>query len=467
MSKVVVIDDETPVQKEENENDDIIVIEEEEVEIIEEPTTSARTKIAKMDNQLRPGLVNNGNQCFMNASFQCLAVSPFIHEYLAKYDAFDKELIAIIEKYNLNKLKAYHFATAVAELIEYDKMLTVVKQSNSPEKEVKQTEYTSTIDASLFPLQDEDKRLLTYIAGRCVDFYIYMCFKQIITNLQSKSQPVVNHKSYLNVIKELSEHCGFAHLFSGEQNDPHEFMVYILDKVHSARASQVGIDLLNGAQADKFHVKLYIEHFKKRYENDFSMFVKNFYYYMLNCIECNKCKNLTYEVSPNDILCLNLPYDWRSREDLTLENCLDDYFKVEGIDYRCEKCNNFYENRQDRKLLTRPRSLVIKLKRYTQITNGQNSLIAKINKMISYPEKMQLGKYLCNGDRRGYELYGVINHVGVMNGGHYYSYIRDYNPSSGKFDKDWMVCNDTQVNTITETEAMNSKNAYILFYHTL
>ena len=80
---------------------------------------------------------------------------------------------------------------------------------------------------------------------------------------------------------------------------------------------------------------------------------------------------------------------------------------------------------------------------------------------------MQLSKYLCNGDASAYELYGVINHAGVMNGGHYYSYIRDYNTSNGKFDKNWMVCNDTQVNSISENEALNSKNAYILFYHTV
>jgi len=467
MSNVIVINDDDihnkPVQKDENENNDIIVIEEEveeeeeEVEIIEVPL--ATNKISKMDIQLRPGLVNNGNQCFMNASFQCLAVSPFIHEYFAKYDAFDIELIGIIEKYNLNTLKAYNFANVISELIEYDKN----KKLNNSIK----TEFISSLNSRLFPISEDDKRLLTYIASRCSSFYIYMCFKEIIKNLQSKSKPLINHQSYINVIKELSDHGGFAHLFSGEQNDPHEFMVYILDQVHAARSSQVSIDLLNGAQTDKLHVKLYIEHFKKRYENDFSMFVKNFYYYMLNCIECYKCKNITYEVSPSDILCLNLPYDWRSREDLNLEHCLNDYFKVEGIEYRCEKCGNFYDNRQDRKLLTRPKSLVIKLKRYTQITQGHNTVIAKINKMISYPQKMQLSKYLCNGDVSAYELYGIINHAGVMNGGHYYSYIRNYNTSSNKFDKDWMVCNDTQVNSISETEALNSKNAYILFYHTV
>jgi ubiquitin C-terminal hydrolase len=420
MSDIICLDEDYNLNVQESEIqiiDDIIVIDDTDMEEI---------------IKLRSGLVNNGNQCFINASLQCLAVSPFIHDFIEKYDKIDNEIIAVISKYNLNKIKAYNLDETLIELFKNPEVTT------------------------------DEKNLLTYISNRCSDFYIYISFKKVIQLLQDKVKSVLNHGFFLTVIKELSETGGFAHLFSGEQNDPHEFMVYLLDRIHAARSSNVTIDLPKTSDSNNFHVKLYIEHLKKRYEKDFSMFVKNFYYYMLNCIECDKCKNITNEVSPNDIMCLNLPNDWRTKAKLSLEDCLDDYFKVEGIDYRCEKCNNKTDNRQDRKLLTRPKTLIIKLKRYAQLGN----MIVKINKMISYPPRINLAKYLCNADDKAYELYGIINHVGMMNGGHYYSFIRDYNRSSYKFSKDWMVCNDTQVNLISNDEALGSQNAYILFYHT-
>ena len=213
----------------------------------------------------------------------------------------------------------------------------------------------------------------------------------------------------------------------------------------------------------QLHLKMYVEHYKKRYENDFSMFVKTFYYYMLNCIECAQCKNITYEVSPNDIMCVNLPHNWKETPDINLEDCLDEFFKVESIDYRCEKCNNNMNNRQDRKLLTRPKTLIIKIKRYAQIGN----MIAKINKMIKYPSTINISKYLCNASDQSYQLYGVINHIGYMNSGHYYSFIREYNAETSQFNKEWIACNDTQVNLISPEEALFSKNAYILFYQSM
>ena len=57
-----------------------------------------------------------------------------------------------------------------------------------------------------------------------------------------------------------------------------------------------------------------------------------------------------------------------------------------------------------------------------------------------------------------YKLVGVINQIGTINGGHYYSYC--YNANFKK----WYNFNDEHVTEITEETVLNSKNAYILFY---
>jgi ubiquitin C-terminal hydrolase len=385
-----------------------------------------------MDFKLRPGLVNNGNECFINSVMQCLAASPFIHGFIEKYTQDDEDMINMIKKYDLNRLKTDILPDAIKSILETN-----------------------------VSIPEAERLSLSRVAKKCADFYIYICFKEVIAGLQTRRKPVESCSTFLSITSDIAKDGGFSHLFSGEQNDPHEFIVYLLDRIHTSKSSKVKIDIPVGYEPDKLYLKLYLEHFKKRYENDFSMFVKNFYYYMLTCIDCNNCHHVTYDVSPNDIMCVNLPDDWQRKPYLTLDECIADYFKVEAIDYKCEKCGNSQNNRQDKKLLTRPKTIIIKLKRYAQMGNS----LYKVNKFIEYPSILKLTKYLCSGEEGTYELYGVINHIGLMDSGHYYSFIRDYNSANGKFSQGWMHCNDTQVSHISEKEAINSKNAYMLFYH--
>lgn len=91
-------------------------------------------------------------------------------------------------------------------------------------------------------------------------------------------------------------------------------------------------------------------------------------------------------------------------------------------------------------------------------------MLRKISKMINYPLSLDIKNYYCGeGIDTKYELYGVINHIGNLNGGHYYSFIRN-TEEDGKFSDNWQCCNDERVSAISQEEAFSSTNAYILFY---
>ena len=73
--------------------------------------------------------------------------------------------------------------------------------------------------------------------------------------------------------------------------------------------------------------------------------------------------------------------------------------------------------------------------------------------MITYPLRdLEIGN---DKVKKTYDLYGVVNHFGSLEFGHYIAYIK-------KNDK-WIKCNDSEVTIIDEKQVMNS-NAYILFY---
>lgn len=381
---------------------------------------------------MRSGLRNNGNECFINSALQCLAISPLIKDFLANYSREDEKLIEVICKFKLGKFKADEIN------IECERILK---------------EHSDILDAN-------EKHILSKIAKNSSDIFIYIAFKQMIINMNTNRGTVLNNSRFLSIIKEIADDSGFHNLFSGSQEDPHELLVYLFDKLHSAKSTKVNIDIPGNINDMNEILQAYVKHFKARYENDYSYFVKNFYYYIVNCVECNKCKNKSLEMCPNDIMTVSVPNELAGGG-ITIYDCLNDLFKIENFEgYKCEKCGNKDENRIEKKILTKAKTLIIKIKRYELV----GKMLRKISKMINYPLSLDIKNYYCGeGIDTKYELYGVINHIGNLNGGHYYSFIRN-TEEDGKFSDNWQCCNDERVSAISQEEAFSSTNAYILFY---
>lgn len=377
------------------------------------------------------GIRNTGNQCFINATLQCFASSPFILEFISRYKIKDDNIINFINKFNLGQFKAQDIKLECSKILleQYDN------------------------------LSVDEINILKQLIKHSFDIFIYISFKEMIKKINSNGNKIINNKAFLSIVDELSTGTGFEHLFSGEQNDPHEFMAYLLDKLHDAKSTSVTIEIPANIDELDIYSSLRLKDFKSRYENDYSYFVKNLYYYILNCIQCSKCKHKTHSIYPNNIICLSIP----SIPVVTLYDCLSDMFKIDNIDYKCEKCDNTEDNLKEQKLLSEPKTLIFKLIRYTNIPNSNR--FVKINKMIQYPKVLDMQNYFCGNDTLNkYKLYAIINHTGTMNSGHYYSYIKTLQDDNKTFNDQWICCNDEHVTFISEEEVMNSQNAYILFY---
>ena len=422
---------------------DLVIINDEDIITItpDSPTQQRLQGFQRVFLPRKPGMENRGNQCFMNSVFQCLAVSPCILGFINKYAEDDTHQAECSKKYELGRI-------SMDDIPEYIK--GIFHKFN-------------------FHMPPSDLRILSKIAKNTKDIFTYICFKDIIQKLQLKQTPVISSGKFLSVIREVESEGAYEHLFNGSQNDPHEFLAYILDKLHNAKSSSVNITIpqsVMDSDEDIYHRK-YLEHLKSRYEKDFSYFVMNLYYYIINIVECSACGNQSIEVSPNDVICLPLPEDWYQRggRDINLDECFNEMFKIEMIDYKCEKCGNQKDNRLDKKILTKPETIIIKLKRYANF----GPRIVKVSNMINYPTVLNIDQYHCGQDLGTYKLYGVINHIGSMNVGHYYSYVND-NPGGGPdgcgtFSDQWFECNDERTHPISMDSVLRSPNAYMLFYH--
>ncbi|KAK1663071.1 hypothetical protein QYE76_051230 [Lolium multiflorum] len=172
---------------------------------------------------------------------------------------------------------------------------------------------------------------------------------------------------------------------------------------------------------------------------------------LLTCHDCGHCSE-TFE----PFLDISLEID--QVDDLVA--ALESFTKVEQLGdaehkLKCESCNGQVCKDKQLVLDATPDVVAFQLKRFTVTLDGY---IEKIDKHVAYPSQLDLQLFHTNPDKEGlkYDLYGVVKHSGLPNFGHYMCTIRS-SPTS------WHLMNDSLVDSITETSALNQE-AYLLFY---
>jgi ubiquitin C-terminal hydrolase len=160
--------------------------------------------------------------------------------------------------------------------------------------------------------------------------------------------------------------------------------------------------------------KMFDEEFRKR-ENSLIMDV--FYGQLINIFKC-KCGLETYSFEKILDLPLLLP-----KNTTTVENLLDEYFIEEEIHFEtpCESCKKKTDHAKQVKFSQPPNILILSIQRKNERTGLKN------NCNISFPDELDISKYIDHeiyGDNPKYSLYGIGNHTGSLNFGHYFAYIK-------------------------------------------
>ena len=78
--------------------------------------------------------------------------------------------------------------------------------------------------------------------------------------------------------------------------------------------------------------------------------------------------------------------------------------------------------------------------------------------MVDFPLDLNLEKYVYgyNANTATYQLYGVCNHYGNVQNGHYTAFVKN-------LSNEWLHFNDESVRPISSANVI-TPNAYILFY---
>jgi hypothetical protein len=153
------------------------------------------------------------------------------------------------------------------------------------------------------------------------------------------------------------------------------------------------------------------------------------------------------KIEPNFTIELSIP----NLAQPTIYDCFEETFKLEIMDdtWLDDKTGITKHLSKQTYLCYLPQILVIHLKRWDYQFN-------KNHNTVRFDEIINIHKYTkyINEDMCNYELFGVINHQGNVQNGHYLSYIKK---------KDWFSFDDTSITKI-DIKQLNNHQNYCLFY---
>jgi ubiquitin C-terminal hydrolase len=390
---------------------------------------------------MHTGISNSGNQCYLNSALQALAALPAIQTLLQSTSERTDLLKDTLTKFHL---------------------LRGTKLSQIPGMCAMHLKET--------PLSTDERIILTMLSKNPIATYIYLDWTIIMRRLaQHISQPA--HINITNLFILLRFNAGsfaWANLFSGEQGDPHECLLYLLELLHTSLSiplEQHQIPTFQHPVLDPAIQALFIAQYQKEYGTAYSVFTKIFDSTYLVTVTCIHCNHKLHNISP--IKVIDLPVHTAGGS-ISLESCLAQYFKSEPLaDYVCDNCKSKNTSVLSKSLLTTSTVLIFEFKRFIMtpslfMSNGYT--LSKNNSPISYPPELNITPYThakhIDASTNKYTLCAVICHAGhSINGGHYYAIIKS--PDSPL----WFLCNDADVRLLPTSVALRQPNSYLLLYH--
>ena len=141
----------------------------------------------------------------------------------------------------------------------------------------------------------------------------------------------------------------------------------------------------------------------------------------------------------------------------TLDNCMRQFACGNALDesnqWICEGCRKQVLAEKSIELWKAPEILTIHLKRFAHGYTGSRKLTCN----VSYPDVLDMNRYIVGEGGVRYRLFGVCEHHGDLVGGHYTAHIRNMD------NQKWYFFNDS-VCKPSDPEAPHNEEAYLLFY---
>jgi ubiquitin carboxyl-terminal hydrolase 8 len=272
------------------------------------------------------------------------------------------------------------------------------------------------------------------------------------------STPVITPGKFVHSIHRVAQNKR-RELFTGwAQNDLPEFLLFMIECMHNSRrrAMKPGLNGNPSNDTDRLALECYAM-LKDTYERgDYSEFAELFQGVHISRLSTPDGL-ITHSNRPEifGVLDLPIPPVGRSSPPIHLYDCFDAFIAEEILSgWKNDKTGQHESVRKNMVFWNFPKILIITLKRYSPDGRSKN------NVLVDFPlDNLDLSSYVVGykATTYKYNLFGVANHMGGINGGHYTAFAL-----SNSFDK-WHCYNDDRVSEIDKNRVV-SPAAYCLFY---
>ena len=260
---------------------------------------------------------------------------------------------------------------------------------------------------------------------------------------------------FYQTLTELANKVGYDDLaVRHRQADAGEALTFMLDCIHEGLAHNVEM-AVRGSPTTPEEIRWtksyeqWIQHYKKQW----SVVINSLHGQKMTATTCKTCQYHSERFESWGSLSIPLlNADKPGTPAPTLRQCLEENFKDETIeDYHCDVCGKKREANQTSRLSILPKYIVLSIMRYT--ARGQK-VRAKIDFDLNL---LDLDPWFI-GNRETtptkYRCLSVIDHHGMMGGGHYVS--------SCRYEDDTWIRYDDETVAQMPTEHVNNGDTYVI-----
>lgn len=247
---------------------------------------------------------------------------------------------------------------------------------------------------------------------------------------------------YVKLLKRLKMDVVPKDFAITEQNDAHEFGMYLFDFYlerlrNNTRGRSETHENLSNTSFEEF-----LQNSRKQWFQRFSPIMPVVYMQTARITKCGCCENTCVNIETNPFVHIDT---------FEVRTGLNDFFGSKDVpEWRCDKCQKHSPHSITTMACVRPPKLLIIC---------LNRFLRKPNTNISIPKSLNIARYCVEEERLGcrYDLKSTVNHSGSMNFGHYTANIVVDNTHILKID-------DDDVGKPRELNERDLKHVYILFY---
>lgn len=265
---------------------------------------------------------------------------------------------------------------------------------------------------------------------------------------------IVSPKRFVHNIQTIAAEKN-RDLFTGfAQNDLPEFLLFLIECMHNSISRNVKMNIKGSIKnsLDKLATSCY-KMLQKIYSKEYSEIMEMFYGISVSELSyLDKDEIISYTPESFFILDLEIPIP-----NASIYDCLNSFTQYEILDgdnaWYNEKTKKKHGVKKRITFWSFPKILIITFKRFS--IDGQR----KRQDLITFPlNELVLSNYVSgyNASQYVYDLYGVCNHSGGPQGGHYTAFV--------KTKKQWCLFDDSNVKQKVDESKIITPKAYCLFY---